>query len=280
MKNNFVLFVLILVLTFVFCDVSSVKAQGSEKIRILLVPGHESNFGGTEFRGIKERDMAVELSKNLKKLLEEDGIYEVFVTRDGVSWSPTFKNYFKKNWNGIISWKNKMIKEDMKNISDGLITKPVQSVYHNSVSKNIAVHLYGITKWANENKIDVMVHIHFNDNPEHIDSNQGEYSGFAIYVPVDQYKNSFISRNIAQSVFNKLLETNSVSNMKNESVGIVSEPSLIAIGAHNSSSVPSILIEYGYIYESKFLKSDSRHKLMKDLAQETYNGLKEYFVNR
>src|SRR5688572_22590313 len=34
-------------------------ASNNQKISVLIVPGHEPDFGGTEFHGVKERDIAV-----------------------------------------------------------------------------------------------------------------------------------------------------------------------------------------------------------------------------
>src|SRR5579859_6358236 len=51
------------------------------KIRILIVPGHEPNAGGTAYGKIKERDLAVELGKNLQKFLDADGRYETMLSR-------------------------------------------------------------------------------------------------------------------------------------------------------------------------------------------------------
>lgn len=36
------------------------------KARILIVPGHESHFGGAEFAHLKERDITIELGQNLQ----------------------------------------------------------------------------------------------------------------------------------------------------------------------------------------------------------------------
>ena len=58
------------------------------------------------------------------------------------------------------------------------------AVRHNSASKEASVRLYGITKWANENKIDLMMHIHFNDDANHSKNIAGKYSGFALYIPI------------------------------------------------------------------------------------------------
>jgi N-acetylmuramoyl-L-alanine amidase len=48
-------------------DVKSKYNTVTKKVRILIVPGHEPNFGGTEFGNLKERDMTVDLANNLSE---------------------------------------------------------------------------------------------------------------------------------------------------------------------------------------------------------------------
>ncbi len=76
----------------------------AKKIRILLVPGHEPNYGGAEYGSLKERNLTVELAQDLQQFLAKNDRYEVFVTRDTQAWSPTFTNYFSADWNDIIAW--------------------------------------------------------------------------------------------------------------------------------------------------------------------------------
>ena len=49
----------------------SVK-QNQSKVRIILVAGHEPNFGGAEYKNLKERDMTVELAGYLEKFLKNN----------------------------------------------------------------------------------------------------------------------------------------------------------------------------------------------------------------
>src|SRR3954465_1943136 len=42
------------------------RYHNGQKIRILIVPGHEPNFGGAEYRDLKERDMTLALADNVK----------------------------------------------------------------------------------------------------------------------------------------------------------------------------------------------------------------------
>ena len=58
---------------------------------------------------------------------------------------------------------------------------------------------------------------------------------------------------------------------------VIEDQELIAAGANNSQDSPSILIEYGYIYESQLHQPVIRAALVKELAWLTYLGVKNYF---
>ncbi|MEA2715588.1 MAG: hypothetical protein QOG91_616 [Candidatus Parcubacteria bacterium] len=246
-----------------------------QKVRILLVPGHEPSYGGAEFGSLKERDMVVELADDLRRFLASSDRYEVFVTRNTEGWYPIFDEYFKNGWDDIIAWMRSH-KAEITSLSRlGEYKPPARAVYHNSVPDNVALRLYGIGKWANENDIDIVIHIHFNDYPGHGQA-PGKYSGFAIYVPSDEYANSSTTRVLADAVFNRLKKYNAVSDLPGESSGIVPDEDLIAIGAYNSVDAASMLIEYGYIYEPQFMNDAVRGAAISDLAYQTYLGLQDF----
>lgn len=254
------------------------KKVGNEtkKVRILLVPGHEPDYGGAEYSNLFERNMVVDLAKQLQGFIETNGHYEVFVARDKNHWSPFFVDYFKKNWDEIISWTNahKNEVERLERLGNYHPVSP--EVVHNSVPKNVALKLYGISKWSNENDIDIIIHIHFNDHPGHSKNNPGLYNGFAIYIPENQYFNSSSTKALASSIFNRLQKFNAVSNFSGERSGIVQTQDLIAVGAYNSVDAVSMLIEYGYIYEPQFNNPDLYSVAIKDLAFQTYLGLQDF----
>ncbi len=247
------------------------------KVRILLVPGHEPDYGGAEYRNLKERDMTVELADDLENLLNNNPHYQVFITRDAQAWNPIFTDYFKNNWNDILAWDKASQAEFSHLISIGSTTEDVPTIYHNTAPENVALRLYGITKWADENDIDITIHIHFNDNDRRNTSKPGIYSGFAIYVPATQYSNSSTTKAVADSIFKQLASVSKISNLPGESSGIVDEPDLIAIGANNTADAASMLIEYGYIYEPQFQAAASRAAAIASLAQQTYLGLQDFF---
>lgn len=263
-----------------FRSIAEIKksySSSKDKVNILIVPGHEPNFGGAEFSNLKEREMNVELGEYLTEFLLQDSNYKVFVTRDNNYWTMDFNNYFNKNWDDIVKWTESSKEEFLSLVSMGSTTQTFSKVFHNDAPPDVALRLYGINKWSNENEMDIAIHIHFNDNRRKDTSVPGKYSGFSIYVPSSQYGNSDTTKTIASSLFNRLSKYNSVSNLPGEIDGIIDEPELIAVGSNNTADAASVLIEYGYIYEPQFKDSESRSKAIKDLAYQTYLGLHDFF---
>ncbi len=252
------------------------KKPQDPKIRVLIMPGHEPGYGGAEYRDIYERELNVQLARELAGFLATNSKYEAIVARDDVSWSPDLREYFRDAWDSIIEWQKAHKEESLRRVSDFSDTF-VPSVQHNPAPSNIAYRLYGITKWSNENNIDIAVHIHFNDYPGHGYNQPGIYNGFAIYVPEKQYLNSTTTRAVAETVFRRLAKYNAVSDFAGESSGIVDERELIAIGANNTADAASLLIEYAYLYEPQIADSQMRAMAIKDLAYQTYLGLEDFF---
>lgn len=253
--------------------------NGKAKIRILLVPGHEPGYGGAEYGSLKEREMTVDLAEELGTFLSANTKYQVVIARDQQNWSPTFADYFKTQWNNIISWQKDHRQESLRKVANSAPLPPPK-VYHNSAPNDVAYRLYGMTKWSNENNIDIAIHVHFNDYPGHPYLTPGKYSGFAIYSPEKQYSNSTTTRAVARAIFNRLSRYNPVSDFPGESEGIIDERELIAIGANDTADAASLLVEYGYIYETQFTDSAAYKTAIKDLAFQTYLGLEDFFNPR
>ena len=254
-----------------------VAPKSKTKVRILIMPGHEPDYGGAEYGDLKERDMTVDLARYLEGFIKNNNHYETVLARDKNNWHPTLANYFNTYWTDIIAFFNERKSETMHLVNNGSLKKIQDGLIHNSARQDVALRLYGINKWANENTIDIAIHIHFNDYPRKNSSNPGKYSGFAIYVPEKQYANSTTTGAIADAVFKRLSKYNAVSDLPREEDGIVEEQDLIAIGSYNTLDVPSMLIEYGYIYEPQFADPVTRDSTLKDLAFQTYLGLQDFF---
>jgi N-acetylmuramoyl-L-alanine amidase len=262
---------------------TAAQVSSAPKVNVLIMPGHEPQYGGAEYVGpsglIRERDMTVTLAQDLAQFLRDNAHYTVTVPRDTHNWSPTFDAYFKNNWEAIKAFIKTQSQTMTQLVKSGQFKRQTETakVYHNTVPSDVAVRIYGINKWANENNINIAIHIHFNDDPDHSERRAGDYSGFAIYVPEKQYSNSSTTKAIADAVQKRLTRYYPISNMPKESSGIVEDQDLIAIGSHNSVDAPSMLIEYGYIYEPGLQDPVTRETLLKDMAFQTYLGLQDFF---
>lgn len=251
--------------------------KGQPKIKILIVPGHEPNYGGAEYEDLKEREMTVELGRYLQDFFNNNSHYEVVISRSKDSWNPVLQSYFDQHWTEIQNFFKDSKNEMVHLLNTGMVQKKVDGIVHNKAREDVALRLYGMNKWSNENKIDIAIHIHFNDYPGHGFTGPGDYSGLAIYVPERQYSNSTTTRVIADSVFKRLAKYNAISDLPKEKSGVIEEQDLIAIGAYNTSDAPSMLIEYGYIYEPQFTDPAVRASTLRDLAFQTYLGIQDFF---
>lgn len=245
------------------------------RVKVLIIPGHEPDFGGAELGTLKERDMTLEMGIYLKNYLVNDPHYEVVLARDANGWNPELKTYFDTKWDEIVEWQKASRHESsLSKTKSEPSAKP--TVYHNTAPQKTAIKLYGINKWSNENNVDIAIHIHFNDYAGRR-GNDGKYKGFSVYVPTGQYYNSTTTRIIADKIFKRLEKHIPISTLPGENNGIVDEEELIAIGSNNTSDAASMLIEYGYIYEKQFADKEVKEVALKNLAYQTYLGLKDFF---
>ncbi len=250
--------------------------RGNGKLRVLIVPGHDNESGGTEFRGVREADMNVEVGENLFRLLSADAAYEPVLVRTREGYTPVFKEYFESQKKEIIAFLNEKKALMRTEVRAGTVHF-LDGVVHNSAPNDVALKLYGINKWANEHDIHIVIHVHFNDYPGRPRHRTGRYNGFAVYVPDRQFSNAKASHAVAQALFAQLSHFYAESNLPVEDSGVVEDQELIAIGANNTLDPASVLIEYGYIYEQRFLDADIREVTMRELAFQTYRGLNRFF---
>ncbi len=254
------------------------KAENKrDKVKVLLVAGHEPHYGGTEYGGLKERDLAVDLAEEIKKLLDKESEYKVVISRDKEKWNPDLENYFVKNWETIMPWKDAYQREMVRLFNTGQVKRVTDGVLHNDAPPDVARRLYGINKWVNENGFDIVIHIHFNDYPRKKLSSPGAYKGFAIYIPEGQYSNAEATKAVAEKIHARLAKSFSPSNLPKENTGLVEDQELVAIGRHNTVDAVSLLIEYAYIYEPRLHDPALREKNIKQMALDTYLGLEDFF---
>lgn len=254
--------------------------RNGERIRVLIVPGHDNESWGTEFLGVREAEMNLALGEELYALLRSDEHFEPTITRNKDGYTDEFQNYFAQEERGIKGFvaRKKKIMQDL--VKQGLVVKE-EGVIHNTAVSSVVYRLYSINTWANENDIDLVIHIHFNDYPGRRWNQAGRYDGFTVYVPDGQYSNAKSSRAIGEAIASKLSNVLAPSNLPAEAGqgGVMPDQELIALGSYNTLDPASVLIEYGYIYEPQFRTTASREVILHEFAFQTYLGLNQFFGN-
>lgn len=247
-----------------------------EKVRILIVPGHEPDFGGAQYAGFYERELIVLLADKLAAELRTDPNLEVLVARGTDDWNTDFKRYFNKSLTSVKKFVESHKKAMKKLQRRGRVSKLEEQASHNAAPSDVALRLYGISKWSNEHTVDLMLHLHLNDSGGHSDTSPGAYTGMAIYVPDRQYSNADASRDVAEEIFARLNRLSATSTLPIEDKGIVEDQQLIALGAYNTAEAPSVLIEYSYIYEPKNMNDATRSAIYADQALATAQGVRAF----
>jgi N-acetylmuramoyl-L-alanine amidase len=261
---------------FSISDIQNHYTNPAQKVRILVVPGHQPFVGGTQFGGLWEREVVADIADTLAALLRQNPKFDVLVAREKYRWNPIFESYFR-NTKSIERFIKKHKKEMKRSIRRGTIQPNAAQVHHNTASTQGALQLYGFTKWANDRRYDIVLHLHLNDAAGRDPDVPGAYSGFSIYVPDHQFKNASSSRAIAESIAARLNDSHATSTFPGEAVGIVEDQQLIATGAYNSAKSAALLIEYAYIYEPQFHNDATRDAAIAEYAHLTYQGLQDFF---
>lgn len=248
----------------------------SQRVRIVIVPGHQPTQGGAVFDGVRERDVVVSLAEALAALLAQNPRYDVIVTRTTDAWNPILQTYFDTNGPAIQSFQESLKQYMAQYLTDGSFLPAVDQVYHNTASTDGAQELYGINKWSNENGVAITVHIHLNDDADHRANRAGANSGFAVYIPDYQFANAAASRSVGESIARRLNAYHATSTLPGESSGVVEDQQLIAVGSNNSARDAAVLIEYGYLYEPQFQDAEVRALAVRDYAYATHLGLQDF----
>ena len=246
------------------------------KIKILIAAGHEPGYGGAVYQGVYEREITVDIADELERLLEKNSNYEVVVTRDDNAWNKDLQKYFNKNEKKIGKFVTAQKKKMEKLLKKGKVEESTGS-HGVAAPTDVAMRLYGINKWANENDVDLVVNLHVNDAPDHGPNAPSKHSGYAIYVPDSVYGNSKTSSDLGKSIAKRLSALSDKSTNPVESAGVVPDREFIAVGAFGTLNVPSVLIEYGYITEPRFADVQYRETLTDDLAYQTYLAIQDFF---
>ena len=250
--------------------------ERKESIKVLIVPGHDKDSWGADFNGVREADLNLEIGEHLFQYFNADSRFQTFISRTDTGYTADFRSYFTEQ-SSLIREFIVYFKTTFNYASQQGLVEPNTTVYHTIAAKDVVLKLYGINKWANDYDIDIVLHLHFNDYPRRRTDIPGKHIGVSIYIPEKQLPNARASRALVKSVFERLTTYFPPSTLPLEREGIIEDQELIALGAYASLDAASLLIEYGYIYEPQFTHPLTRAPLMRELAFQTYQGIRGYF---
>lgn len=247
------------------------------KTKIILVPGHDPVHWGTQFgKGkslYKEGDLTVALAYELEALLAKDPKLEIAVSRKrNGEYADWLSEYIEDHGMEVAAWRKEHIASMQKALASGTIQNAT-GVYHNKADTDTATYLSAINKYANDTGVPIVLHIHFDDFCCRRVDEVGKYDGFTIYVPEHQFPNAPVSRAVAESVEKTLGRVLPGSSLPAEQGTIVEDQGLVAIGPNATRDGASLLVEYGYIYESALRSKTLRPLVLKEYAAETAAGL-------
>ncbi len=119
-------------------------------IKILVVPGHDNDSYGAQYRGLTEANINAELGQYLYDFLRTDPKFEAYVTRKGTGEINDWISEYLNKESAEISDFRKEVKSATKTaLKSGEIVRNVK-VHHNPAADNTSLNLYGINKWAND----------------------------------------------------------------------------------------------------------------------------------
>ena len=251
--------------------------HNNKKIRVLIVPGHEPNDGGADYKGIYERDLNLQLSIELENDLSKNPNIEVMMVRDENGWNSNLENFVTTSSSSIMSWVADMKNKMMAEANAGKFKIIIPGMQPNDATSEAVLYLYGTNKWAEENNIDLIFNVHFNNNPKI--NGKPNYSGYCIYVPDSQFGNASSSLIFANYLNNEISKIENKSNMPQEKTTIIPDQELAAMGSYGTLNIPTALVEYSYIYEQKMLSSSTRNAFIEKAASSTATAISDYVEN-
>ena len=244
------------------------KFRNGEKIKILVVPGHTDDFPGSIYRGVKEVTLNRIVANDLFNILKDDQRFEVEIFEmDNEVFKQTGDSEEIQEFKDGHQRLERLFKENNKDFV-------LNTNLYSDTEEEVIDTLYGINLWLNKNDYDIVIHVHFN-NYDRVNKNQpGEFEGFSIYVPYHNYSNGIASQKLADQIFVSLGDVLTKSDLLQGDRKSIESDNLIALGAFNTLETASVLIEYGFIYEDKFLNGNK--EIFHSAAQKTYEGILEF----
>ncbi len=256
------------------------KYNEGQEVKILIVPGHDDEFSGARFNGIREADRTLILAKKIATDLDQNPGIIVTLARTEDGYIPELQDYFDHQKKRIERFVARSKLRTNRALESGAIEIEPQ-VPHSDAPKDAALRLYGINLWADEHEYDLVVHVHFNDYGPR-SAFGGDYDGYAVYVPEGGLLGAVEGEKIGNAIANHLSRTLYKTNMpsevgKSDSKGVIKDFKLIALGANRTLATPSVLIEYAYLYET-MMADDFFESTSNVMRRATVAGIMDYIT--
>lgn len=234
-------------------DISKKKVKKNKKKRIIVLdPGHGGPDPGAISplnKRVLEKKIVLIFAKSIKKILEEEGDYKVILTREKDVFVPLRDRY--------------KIAED--NDADLFISIHVDSI---PVSKVRGLTLYTLSEKASDKEAELLAR---NENQSDLLAGY-DLSGFSqdvssILIDLSRDSTNQESWRLAQHLVQFAKQQVVVSKKPHRSAGFA---------VLKSSSIPSVLLEVGYMTNDQDLKNLRSSRFQKQVGRIVKEGVSRY----
>ncbi len=228
---------------------SYVSSYDKKTKRILLVPGHDDEYGGCRGKAGQEENINLAIAEDIKFFLDRDSDFVAEITRSTSGYTKPLRDFLDSN--------RKELRERALDILREESSELVERYTRN----------FGLAEYSNRKKPDLTIHVHVNNDPT-----DSTLQGFVTFW--SQYNNSYYrSRKFAAQIRNKLASEFPMSTSPAERHGISARPYVVLGSPWLRVKPPSVLVEYGYINDTTLAIPQTQM----DAAFLTYQAVKAGF---
>ncbi|MBI2673588.1 N-acetylmuramoyl-L-alanine amidase [Candidatus Woesearchaeota archaeon] len=227
--------------------------------KVLIIPGHDKHTIGTYRKGIgAEYELTLKISNILYTKL--NGLEKTIARQE--NYIEEIEHFRKNNYlwlkDTVINARNSFVEER----GNREITLKIKS----------AVDSYAVVAWAHENKFSCMVNVHVNDARK-----KDRYQGFTI-ITSNENKGFKKSRLLAESIYSSLKKEFEPSNNPAETKGFMVVNTILMLGTkYLKNSIPSVIVECGYIGQDYNGKKINDPEIQNKYAALISKGIESYF---
>lgn len=229
--------------------------NGQQPFVIALDAGHGGDDpGAIGPNGTKEKDIALAIAKQLKEIIDQQPGMQAVLIRNG--------DYY-------VGFRERMRRARVKNAD--LFISIHADAYPNKKANGASVFTLATNKsssvaarWlaASENRSDLVGGLSLHDRGDMVTN---------VLFDLSQTANFAASAEAAKHVLHALGQTTSLHKEKVESGGFL---------VLRSPDIPSILVEAGFISNSKMELKLKNKEYQQQIANSIFNGIKQYFKNK